>query len=96
MVERFHRQLKSSFKAQTEPNRWTESLSLILLSIRTSLKTDLGCSVAELVYGTTLSLPSEFVIPSVDLKYVDPSNYVDRLRQHMSELQPKQPRYSKH
>ena len=91
MVERFHRQLK-----QTEPNRWTESLSLILLSIRTSLKTDLGCSVAELVYGTTLSLPSEFVIPSVDLESVDPSNYVDRLRQHMSELQPKQPRYSKH
>jgi hypothetical protein len=33
---------------------------LVLLSICTALKTDLQCSAAELVYGTTLRLPGEF------------------------------------
>ena len=57
LVERFHRQLKSAFNTQSEPNRWTESLPLILLGIRSSHKVDLGCSVAELVFGSTLRLP---------------------------------------
>ena len=92
LVERFHRQLKSSLKAQTEPNRWTESLPLILMGIRTSLKTDLACSAAELVFGTTLRLPGEFIVPSQDSKSVDPSSYVDRLRRYMSELQLTSPR----
>lgn len=37
-----------------------QSLPLILLSIRSSTKTDSNCSAAELVYGTSLRLPSEF------------------------------------
>ncbi len=92
LVERFHRHLKSSFKTQNEPNRWTESLPLIMMTIRTSIKIDLGCSAAELVFGTTLKLPGEFITPSDDSKFVDPSNYVDRLRHHMSELQPQSTR----
>ena len=88
LVERFHRQLKSSFKAQSEPHRWTETLPLILLSIRSSFKEDLKCSVAELVYGTTLQLPGEFVIPVADIASLDPADYVDRLRKRMSKLHP--------
>ena len=94
LVERFHRQLKSSLKAQTDPSRWTESVPLILIGIRTSLKIDLGCSAAELVFGTTLRLPGEFIVPSHDSKSVDPNSYVDRLRQHMSELRFTTPRSS--
>ena len=48
IVERFHRQLKASLKS-------TDTQSL--LGIRTSLKHDIGCSSAELVYGTTLQVP---------------------------------------
>ncbi|XP_037557598.1 uncharacterized protein LOC119434526, partial [Dermacentor silvarum] len=59
MVERFHRQLKSALAA-TEERNWMEALPLILLGIRTAVKTDIGCSAAELVYGTTLCLPGEF------------------------------------
>ena len=33
--------------------RWTELHPLILLSIRTTIKTDIDCSPAQLVYGTT-------------------------------------------
>nr|XP_054924960.1 protein NYNRIN-like [Dermacentor andersoni] len=59
LVERFHRQLKYALAA-TEERNWTEALPLILLGIRTAVKTDIGCSAAELVYGTTLRLPGEF------------------------------------
>ena len=60
MFERFHRQLKASLRARTTATCWTETLPLVLLSIRTAVKGDLQASVAELLYGTTLRLPGEF------------------------------------
>ena len=42
MIERFHRQLKSSLKAYNNPNNWSEILPLILLGIRNTLKADLS------------------------------------------------------
>ena len=86
MVERFHRQLKSALKAQPNPNMWTESLPLVLLGIRTAMKEDAHCTAAELVYGTTLRLPGEFVAPSVATSAVDPANYVSQLRSYMRQL----------
>ena len=60
LIERFHRQLKTALKCQSIPSNWVSALSLILLGIRTSLKGDLRCSAAELVYGTTFRLPGQF------------------------------------
>lgn len=60
LIERFHRQLKSAIRCYGTAN-WVEMLPLILLGIRTALKDDLGCSAAELVYGSTLRLPGDFV-----------------------------------
>ena len=60
LVERFHRQLKAGLKSSLDPTHWTEALPMVLLGIRTSLKHDIGCCAAELVYGTTLRLPGEF------------------------------------
>ena len=51
LVERLHRQLKAAIKTRNNL-RWTEVLPLVLLGIRTAIKADLGCSTAELVYGT--------------------------------------------
>ncbi len=85
IIERFHRQLKSSLMAKSTV-RWTDSLPLILLGIRSSLKTDLKCCAAELVYGTTLRLPGEFVNPSTST--IDPSSYADSLKQTMKNLTP--------
>ena len=48
IIERFHRQLKSALKAHSSPSHWIETLPLVLLGIRTALKTDLQCSTAEL------------------------------------------------
>ena len=99
LIERFHRQLKASLKCSSNSIKWTDSLPLVLLGIRTAVKDDLQCTTAELVYGTTLRLPAEFftsTITSTD----DPSTYVTRLKSTMSKLKPlpvrPQPQHKSH
>ena len=66
LVERFHHQLKSALKAKPMANiyYWADHQPMVLLGIRTALKEDLHCTAAELVYGTALRLPAEFVLPA--------------------------------
>ena len=86
LVERFHRQLKASLEAQREPpSGWTEALPFILLSIRYTIKSDIDCCPAQLVFGTTLRLHSQFLDSPSSL---DPLLYADRLRDFMQQLQP--------
>ena len=86
LMERFHRQLKSSMKAYADATQWVTILPMILLGIRTSLKTDLRCTTAELVYGTTLRLPGEFFNTSTDITTTDPSDHVTKLKAIMYRL----------
>ena len=86
IIERFHRQLKASLKAHTPTVHWTKSLPLVLLGIRTALKDDLRCSAAELVYGTTLRLPAEFLQQSTTDTTADPASLVTRLKHTMREF----------
>ncbi|BHF70804.1 hypothetical protein SprV_0301385700 [Sparganum proliferum] len=51
MVERFHRQLKTFLRALEDPGNWSDNLSLSRFNIGAALKSDLGCSVAELVFS---------------------------------------------
>ena len=60
LVERFHRHLKASLCARLTGPNWTADLPWVLLGIRTAPKDYLGCSSAELVYGTPLAVPGEF------------------------------------
>ncbi|GFT15690.1 transposon Ty3-G Gag-Pol polyprotein [Trichonephila clavipes] len=73
LVERFHRHLKASIKAH-ESSRWTDVLPIVLLGIRSAVKEDLKASCAELVYGTTLRLPSDMlnvsIIPPCDEEFI--------------------------
>lgn len=80
LVERLHRQLKASLKAQPDTTKWAEALPLVLLGIRSALKTDLKCSIAELVYGTTLRLPGDFFEASISPDLSDPTDYATRLK----------------
>ena len=91
MIERFHRQLKSSIKAYNNPNNWSEILPLVLLGIRNTLKADLQCTPSQLVYGTTLRLPGQFFSPS-SATDLDPTIYADRLQDFMRQLSPISPR----
>lgn len=78
LVERFHRQLKSSLMAQADTSEWSDARPLVLLGIRSTIKEDLGCTSAELVYGTTLTLPGQLVDQESAVSN-DPNVLVSRL-----------------
>ena len=86
LIERFHRQLKAALKSQPNADHWIDFLPMVLLGIRTSLKEDIHCSSAELVYGTTLRVPGEFFSRIGDDMLADPTTYVTRLKSAMQRL----------
>ena len=77
LIERFHCQLKASLRACPDPSHWVDALLLVLLGVHTALKEDLGCSSAELVYGTTLRLPGEYFCPTQAGSVAEPLSALD-------------------
>ncbi|BHF67248.1 hypothetical protein SprV_0301027400 [Sparganum proliferum] len=92
MVERFHRQLKTALRAAEDPENWSDNVPPALLGIRAALKSDLDCSAAELVFGTTLRLSGEMITATSRGADETPDNLVHRLRQFMRLLSPVPPR----
>ncbi|GFR76345.1 Pol polyprotein [Elysia marginata] len=93
MVERLHRQLKASLKARTTNSNWFAELPMVLLGIRSSWRVDPGCSPAELVYGSTLRIPGEFLQPR-DARTGEPDlPFLKHLQHTMRSLQPPTPRF---
>ncbi|XP_064461757.1 uncharacterized protein LOC135371714 [Ornithodoros turicata] len=90
MVERLHRQLKGAIMAHEDTAHWSSVLPVVLLGIRASVNSDLGCSAAELVYGTTLRLPADFF--DVTEVSTPPGTYVDTLRRAFANVRPASPR----
>ena len=88
LVERFHRHLKGALKCSPDPSHWTKALPMILLGIRTTLKQDLRCTTAEMVYGTTLRLPGEFFSNSTLHNESNPISYTTQLKTLMQKLRP--------
>lgn len=86
VLERFHRHLKSALKAHNEA-KWTDVLPIVLLGIRSALKEDVKATSAQLVYGTTLRLPSD-LITSNSINDTLTSAYVTRLCETMRSLNP--------
>lgn len=60
VIERFHRSLKASLTAH-QSSSWVHALPITLLGLRSVVKEDLGCSSAEMLYGTPLRLPGDFL-----------------------------------
>ncbi|XP_055611202.1 uncharacterized protein LOC129757869 [Uranotaenia lowii] len=65
---------------------WTESLPIVLLGMRTSLKENIEASSAELTYGTTLRLPGEFFASSSSKS--PSAEYLVDLKAAMAKLRP--------
>ncbi|GFU41217.1 transposon Ty3-I Gag-Pol polyprotein [Nephila pilipes] len=76
-VERFHRQLKAAIIAQVS-GHWTLVFPTILLGLRTTWKEDLQATIVEMIYGTPIRLPCEFLCPSK--QNADSATFVGRLR----------------
>ncbi|CAB0009605.1 unnamed protein product [Nesidiocoris tenuis] len=66
--------------------RWVDVLPIVLLGLRSSLKEDLGCTPAELVYGSSLKLPGDFFEdrPFSTLSHA----FLDKLKSTMDTLKP--------
>ena len=64
LVERLHRSLKQSLRARLTGPEWADQLPWVLLGLRTTPKEDLKSTVAELVYGSTIILPGDFILPA--------------------------------
>ncbi|GFU48982.1 hypothetical protein TNCV_2332811 [Trichonephila clavipes] len=90
MIDELHRPLKSAIKCHAT-ERWTEVLLIILLDLRASLKEDILCTPAELVFGTTIRLPGE-MFNSSKPDY-DVVNFVPKFKSHMQSLHPKPPKH---
>ena len=93
LVERFHRRLKESMIAlgSEEPNDWFWRLPCSLLSIRTTLKPDIGASPADLVYGEGLSVPGSLIQsqpPSEEEEATTYPSFLNNLRMEVARLQP--------
>ena len=88
LVERFHRQLKSSLKARLTGPDWLTHLPWVLLGIRTMPKEDLGASSAELVYGQPLTVPGDF-LQTVNENPTS-SNFLKQLREIVDGFVPYQ------
>lgn len=61
LVERFHRQLKDSLRARLAGPNWFSHLPWVLLGLRVAPKEDNGLSSAEVLYGSTLTVPGDFL-----------------------------------
>ncbi|XP_052901535.1 uncharacterized protein LOC128309181 [Anopheles moucheti] len=87
IIERWHRTLKASILCH-DPEHWSEYLPMILLGLRAAYKEDLKSSPAEMVYGATLRLPSEFFTNNLDNP--NEAEFVAKLRTTMRQIRPRE------
>lgn len=85
MVERWHRDLKAAIMCH-EREDWCNLLPTVLLGFRTALKEELLASPAELVYGTQLRIPGEFLFPTKVPH--DPTGFAEQLCEYMRQVRP--------
>ena len=84
LEKRFH--LKQFLKCQQHV-KWRKKLQLLLLFVRSAFKKDLQCTVAELVYGSSIRLPGEFISP--ENSTVEQYEFLQRLWKNMHQLSPR-------
>ena len=91
LAERFHRQMKAGLKARLVDCKWTTDLAIVMLGIRAAVKEDIGCFVAELMYGDPLRLPGEFFETTNnarELSSTELSSFAGQLRDKMHRIRP--------
>lgn len=85
LIERWHRSLKAAIMSY-QTKDWCAVLPAILLGLRTTFKEDLKATPAEMLYGTTISLPGEFF--DVSKEQSSQPEFVKSLREQMASIRP--------
>lgn len=83
VVERWHQSLKTAIMCHGT-DKWVDILPTVLLGLRTSYKQESNCSVAEMLYGTTLRLSGEFFVEE-DMTS-DLQIFVEKFREDMRKV----------
>ncbi|XP_039970138.1 uncharacterized protein LOC120782053 [Bactrocera tryoni] len=84
LIERFHRQLKSSLLCHNDS--WYDALPAVLLGLRAAFKEDIQATPPEIVFGEPVRLPGEFLTPSN--KTIEAPELVKTLRKSFQNLTP--------
>ena len=79
MVERWHRTLKEVLKTTNSREEWAPKLPLLLLGLRARPIADAGLSPHQLLFGTELVLPGDFI--SVDSEELDGVQFYQKLKE---------------
>lgn len=85
-IERLHRTLKSALKSHNSV-KWTETLPTVLLGMRTALRDDKNYTISQMVYGTNIKIPGQFLEKSD--RMLDPDSFVFYLQNAMNNLRPR-------
>ena len=88
LVERLHRQLKSSIMARSSRTDWMDHLPMVMLGIRSTGRTELDCSPAELVYGTALKVPGFMIGDTGESQELPSTEFIQDLFVKMRDLTP--------
>lgn len=86
-LERWHRTLKTALKAHGN-ERWTEVLPTVLLGLRCVIREDAQATPAEMLYGTGICLPGEFLHSTSTNSSLEPSSFAQQLKVRMAKVKP--------
>ena len=89
MIERQHRTLKDrliSRACASGSGSWLNHLPFVLLGLCTSIRVNSGCLPADLLYGSSLRLPGNMLVPSAPAPAA--SDFSDHLRSVLSSAAP--------
>ncbi|GBN74900.1 hypothetical protein AVEN_172384-1 [Araneus ventricosus] len=84
-IERIHRTLKAAIRAHNSI-KWTQTLSTVLLGLRSALLGDTNYTIAQMVYGQPIRLPGEFFAKPKSI--LDTDTFAKELQKQMELLKP--------
>ena len=88
MVERWHRRLKDALRAAADDFSWADHLPLIMISLHVAQRDDGQPSPAEVVYGSSLTVPADLITPSLERITHNALDYSHRMKAHMQNVRP--------
>lgn len=86
LIERWHRSVKAAIRCHAT-NDWVDVLPIVLLGLRSSYKTDIKSTAAEMTFGTSLKLPGDFFV-SDNKTTGAASEFVIALKKKMQSIRP--------
>ncbi|XP_067122152.1 uncharacterized protein [Centruroides vittatus] len=86
-IERWHRQLKSSLRAQLTDN-WVAKLPTILLGLRSYVIPNYNTTAAKITYGEPIALPSDLLVDHETTSTDNFPTLIRRLKDHMRSIRP--------